>query len=225
MQRGKVWFRRAAADCAVGLIRSANVLLRGLHLQTALGSRASRMRQEFNESSEYRESSLSLYKIITFLWDQALGKPKPKGDVCRPITTSISYCAVHKTYQPSDPQQRRCLTPRPGTEIKTHSKRAVDTDPFLAVAIPDRQVTVIKPNPSSWSASQDGCPFTVPSVLLISSRSLKRNILDDIYILAVGVSVHQMQNSTTTSCDVLYGKTLAAAPRLLTRTTPLEQLW
>lgn len=95
VQRGKVWFRWVAADCAVGLIRSANVLLRGLHLRAALGSTASRMRQEFNESSQYRESSLSLHRIITFLWDQALGKPKPKGDVSRPVTTSITRCAVH----------------------------------------------------------------------------------------------------------------------------------
>lgn len=79
VQRAKVWFRRVAADCAAGLIRSANMLLRGLHLRTALGSPTSRMRQEFNESSQYRESSLSFHKIITFLWDQAPGKPKPKG--------------------------------------------------------------------------------------------------------------------------------------------------
>lgn len=60
VQRAKVWFRRVAADCALGLISSANVLLRGLHLRAALGSPASRTRQEFNESSQCGEHSLSL---------------------------------------------------------------------------------------------------------------------------------------------------------------------
>lgn len=60
VQRAKVWFRRVAADCALGLISSANVLLRGLHLIAALGSPASRTRQEFNESSQCGEHSLSL---------------------------------------------------------------------------------------------------------------------------------------------------------------------
>lgn len=60
VQRTKVWFRRVAADCALGLISSANVLLRGLHLRAALGSPASRTRQEFNESSQCGEHSLSL---------------------------------------------------------------------------------------------------------------------------------------------------------------------
>lgn len=87
------------------------MLLRGLHLRSALGSPAFRRRQEFNESSQYRECLLSLHKIISFLWDQALGMPKTKGDISRLVTTSITCCVMHKTYQPSDPQQRRCLAP------------------------------------------------------------------------------------------------------------------
>lgn len=46
-------------------------------------------------------------------------------------------------------------------------------------------------------------------------------------ISSVGVSLHQMQNSAATPCDILYGKKLAATSKLLTRTTPFEQrqLW
>ena len=167
MQRGKVGFRRAAADSAVGLIRSANMLLRGLHLRTALGSPASRMRQEFNDSSQYRKHSL--HKIITFLWDKALGKPKPKGDASRPLTTSITYCAVHKTYQPSDPQQRRYLTPCMALRSNTQQERCGRGYRSFSCSSYTKQVTLSEPNPSCWSPPQDGCSLTVPSVLLINS--------------------------------------------------------
>lgn len=97
VQRGKVWFRRIAAHCAVGLIMSAHMLLRSLKLRTVPGSPASRRRQEFNASSQCREGSVSLHKITTSLWEPALGKPKPKGDVLPSVVASNPLSSAQNT--------------------------------------------------------------------------------------------------------------------------------